>query len=298
MPASHQTLTWPPAVASQPARPRWWQWPTILSLDAPLVALAWQWMFARVADARLTWTDYAVQFAAVWIIYAADRWLEGWLIQPRRVRTHRHAFYQRHRWTLFAAWSGVTLAGLSLALAGLRPLEIRHGFLLLAPVVVYTLSHQFLHRNHPWRVPKEICVAVLFAAGTACFPLTAAPEAWRVLALPLAFFALLCLANCALISLWEDAVDRSHGQTSLILRHPRARRYVRLLPWVIAAAGLLAAPFLGRQAAPAVWCVILGALLLALVDLGHARQGRQLSRVLADFVLLTPALVWLLHWHV
>ena len=32
-----------------PGKPHWWQWPTILSLDAPAVALLWQWQLARVA---------------------------------------------------------------------------------------------------------------------------------------------------------------------------------------------------------------------------------------------------------
>ena len=32
-----------------PGRPHWWQWLTILSLDAPVVAVLWQWLLARVA---------------------------------------------------------------------------------------------------------------------------------------------------------------------------------------------------------------------------------------------------------
>lgn len=32
---------------------RWWQWPTVLSLDAPAVAVGWQWLFSRTAGADL-----------------------------------------------------------------------------------------------------------------------------------------------------------------------------------------------------------------------------------------------------
>ncbi|MCC6414429.1 MAG: hypothetical protein IT582_00755, partial [Opitutaceae bacterium] len=143
----------------QPGKPYWWQWPTILSCDAPSVAVAWQWMFARAARVELGAHHHAILFAAVWIIYAADRWLEGWRLAPGQVKTQRHYFYQRHRWPLFSLWVAVLVAGLGLALTRLATPEIRSGFLLLAPVLLYTLSHQFLHRHHPWRAPKELCVA-------------------------------------------------------------------------------------------------------------------------------------------
>jgi hypothetical protein len=277
----------------EPGKPYWWQWPTILSFDAPSVAVAWQWMFARAAGARLEWYHYAIIFAAVWIIYAADRWLEGWRLRPDQVKTQRHYFYQRHRWPLFALWLAVMAAGLGLALTRLTLPEIRCGFILLAPVILYTFSHQFLHRHHPWRAPKEICVAVLFAIGVVCFTLARNPSALAIIAVPLALFSLLCLANCALISIWEDEVDRSHGQTSLALQYPGVRRFVHLLPWLAAAAALASSLDHTGGLALASWCATASGILLGAVDLGHVRCGRQLSRVLADFVLLTPVLAWL-----
>jgi hypothetical protein len=271
-----------------PGKPYWWQWPTILSLDAPAVALLWQWLLARTANVPLRWYHAFILGSAAWLVYSADRWIEGWFLAPGQVRTQRHAFYQRWRWPAFAAWIAVATAGLVTAFTRLGAREFAAGWLLLAPVLVYLLSHQLAHRDHPWRVPKELCVAVLFAAGVSCFQVAQQPAALHRLAAPLALFGALCLANCSLISLWETAVDRSHGQTSLVLQYPRGRRLVRALPWLLA---ITAAGFSLAETGPvrsATVCAAASGILLGAVDLAHARCGRQLARVLVDAALMTP----------
>jgi len=271
-----------------PGKPKWWQWPTVLSLDAPAVALLWQWLLARVARTPLAWHHVFILGTATWLVYAADRWIEGWRLIPEQVLTQRHWFYLSQRWPVFAVWLGVTAAGLTTAFTRLNPREIAIGFIVLAPVLVYLLSHQLMHRGNPWRVPKELCVALLFAAGVSCFPVAREPGALRLLSVPLALFGALCLANCALISLWETEVDRTHGQTSLALQYPRGHRLVRLLPWLLA---LLATGFAGRETGAmrvAALCAAASGGLLGTVDLAHVRCGRQLARVLADVALMTP----------
>ena len=271
-----------------PGKPKWWQWPTVLSLDAPTVALVWQWLLARVAHTPLAWHHVFILGSAVWLVYVADRWIEGWWLVPEQVLTQRHWFYLRWRWPVFAVWLLMAATGLTTAFTQLRSREIATGLIVLAPVLIYLLSHQLVHRDHPWRVPKELCVALLFAAGVACFPITREPGALRLLAVPLALFGSLCLANCALISLWETEVDRTHGQTSIALQYPRGHRLVRLLPWLLA---MLAADFAAHEtgaAQIAVLCAAASGGLLGAVDLMHVCCGRQLARVLADMALITP----------
>src|SRR5690606_5390744 len=123
--------------------------------------------------------------AAVWLVYAADRWIEGFLVAPGAMLTQRHDFHQRHRRPIAVIWAVVLLAGVGTALRCLDLREITAGLLLLAPVLLYLLSHQLLHRHHPWRIPKELCIAVLFAAGTACFSLVRGPAVAARLAVPL-----------------------------------------------------------------------------------------------------------------
>ncbi len=275
-----------------PGKPSWWQWPTILSLDAPIVAVAWQWLIARSTGDTLGWHHHFILFTAVWLAYSADRWIEGWFLDPGKMQTHRHLFYQRHRWSSFSIWLIVIFAGISTAFGRLEVHEFEAGLILLAPVIVYLLSHQLVHRHHPMRVPKEICVGLLFAAGVSCFTLVRIPISWNELGVPLTLFGLLCFTNCALISVWEDEVDRRHRQTSLALQYPGGLRLVRLLPWLIAVFGLSFALSQSGTLRTATFCAAASGGLLGLVDRAHARSGRQLARVLADFVLLTPLVPW------
>ena len=274
-----------------PGKPYWWQWPTILSLDAPAVVLLWQWSVAGTAGATLRWPHRLVLGASVWLAYAADRWIEGWHLRPESVRTQRHHFYQRHRRALAVVWLLVATADVSVAATGLNAREFQAGLLLLAPVLAYVLSHQFAHRHHRWRLPKEICVAVLLAGGVGLFPAVqvtggnVAPFAGT-----LSLFALLCFTNCALISTWEHTVDRAHGQTSLALRFTQAAAFSRALPWIVVIlAGVQAGYFTG-PARVAAGCAAGSGLLLAGIDWLERRTHWQLARVLADAALLTPLL--------
>jgi hypothetical protein len=266
-------------------KPRWWQWLTVLSLDAPAVALAWQWMFARIAGAALGWRHYFVLGAGVWLIYAADRWIEGWRIDAEKIATQRHFFYMRRRWAVFALWLVVFGGFFAVLSATLTPREWLAGGPLGAAVLAYLFSHQFLHRHSPWRTLKEICIAVLFSAGTCFFPATVPHTAFPLAAAIL--FAFLCFANCLLIAIWETEVDTLHAQTSLPLRFATARSLGRWLPWGIFCASVLLWPvFHGSRAALA--CAGGSGILLGAVDASEPVLGRQLCRVLADAVLLTP----------
>jgi hypothetical protein len=159
---------------------------------------------------------------------------------------------------------------------------------MLTPVLIYLVSHQFVHRHHKWRLPKEVCVGILFAIGVCCFTAVDHISAWRALLVPTALFSLLCFANCALISLCEREVDRGHGQTSLVLQFPRGQVFVQVLPWLIAIlAGLIAIAEHGESRSASLVAAASGTL-LGLLGLTHRRCGRHLSRVLADVALMTP----------
>lgn len=272
----------------EPGRPHWWQWLTVLSLDAPLVAVAWQVALARAVRLPFHWYHGFILGAAVWLAYAADRWIEGWRLPPRQVRTQRHWFYQQWRWPVAVVWVAVLSVALELAVTRLTRAELIAGLVLLVPVLIYLLSHQLVHRTHPWRAPKEICVALLFTAGVACFLVADQPIVLNVIGPPLLYFGLLCFANCGLISIWENGVDRLHGQTSLALQFPDGRPLVRALPWIIACFGVISALQTRSEVVRLIWCAVASGALLGGVDLAQDRLGRQLSRILADLALMTP----------
>ena len=65
-------------------RAPWWLWPNLLSLDAPLVALAWFWMFAKAWGVVSLPVSLPITMAlAVWAIYAVDRVVDSRKSSPR-----------------------------------------------------------------------------------------------------------------------------------------------------------------------------------------------------------------------
>jgi hypothetical protein len=282
-------------------RPYWWQWFTILSLDATSVAIVWQWWFARGLQVPAHWPERFVLGASVWLAYTADRWIEALRLTPDELQTQRHRFAARWRWTVFSGWIIVLAADLIIAFTQLTTREIEVGFILLAAVAVYLLSHQLYHRHRPWRLPKELCVALLITAGALLFPVANRDAALPVLWLTVPHFVVLCFINCLLISRWEREVDVMQGQQSLALEPQlnRAFRLVPLLPWLLslesAIVALLTPPDFVTDPH---WAhlffasISLGFILLGIVDRTESRIGRQLARALADLVLLTPLFFW------
>ena len=268
--------------------PCWWQWPTVLSLDAPAVAVLWQWEIAHATGQGLRAPRPFILGASVWLAYAADRWIEGWRLESDRIRTQRHHFYHRWRVPVAVMWVAVLAADLRLALSTLAQREIVAGFLLLGAVAAYLLSHQFVHRHRSWRAPKEVCVAVLLAGGAVLFSVAAPAAPIGIIAVPGALFAFLCFANCALISVWEGEVDQAHGQTSLALQYPRGAQFSRGMPWALAVLSILVLIVGGRSIRPAAACAACSAVLLGLVDRLEPRIGWRMARVLADVVVMTP----------
>lgn len=272
-------------------RPRWWQWPTILSLDAPAIVLVWQAIVADAAGVSLAWPEQFVLAVSVWLAYTTDRWIEAWRLDDTAIQTPRHRFHRQWRWPVAIA-AGLTLAAdVSVAGTRLDARDLLLGTLVTATVLTYLLSHQWLHRHAPWRVPKEVCVAVLLTAGVWLFLRDA--TGWRLWA-PLALFGLLCLTNTALISRWEADVDRRHGQSSLALQSPHAARLIAWLPVVsltAAVAALVVGPADARVPAA---CAASCALLFVLIDRVQPRVGWPLARVLSDLALAAPLVVLVL----
>lgn len=272
---------------------RWWEWPTILSLDAPVVALVWQEQLARAGQTVVGWHERVLLGIVVWLIYAADRWIEGVRLDPARVGTHRHGFYIRHRGTVAVVGAVLLAVGTAVAVERLSASEWWAGLAVAGMVLVYLLSHQCLHRDNPWRAPKETCVGVLFAAGCALGPASQPGAHVAAISGLVVLLALLAFANCALISAWEEAIDRGHGQTSLALQFPFGRMLSRQLTWL--ALGLAMAVALlpsGGAVREGALCVAASSVLLAVLDRGQPRIGERAARVLADVVLLTPLAAW------
>lgn len=263
-----------------------WLWPNFLSLDAPLVALAWAFLFAHSEHETLRWSVAAVLAGTVWAIYAADR-----LLDARRGGANlrqRHFFSRNNGKPLLLALIPAIGLTFFVALRSFPPAEFTAGIFLAVAVLIYLLAvHTKGATRRPF--PKELFVGVIFASGVTLPVWAVSPQDIPRLTISIGLFAALCTLNCLAIETWETTTD-SH-------RPPPQTRWleVHFVPASTALAILAcAAEFLPAILRPRTELSCATALASILTLLLHAtRNGNSAAalRVLADVALLLAALV-------
>jgi hypothetical protein len=270
-------------------------WLNVVCLDAPLVAISWQWLFASSFHVTVPGPARVALFLAAWLIYLIDRLADSISLPSGSAKTAREAFCLRHK----NVWLGLILA--------IAPLDTAFVFwridhevfvlgMCLGVVAIIYLTINFAFSKLWAAIPlKEIAVGFLFAAGTllALAPrlsLRTSPIARSTVAFTVLIFASLCSLNCMSIAVWERDLDRMQGKHSIATRWQRARILV-----CIVSATLAVISFLLGILKPEIWplasCFALSAILL--VALHFVPVPRDERTALADLVLLTP-LAWLL----
>ena len=260
-------------------------WLNLVCLDAPLVAIAWLWLFARTFHVPLQIGNCVALFLTAWLIYLADRFADAASLKPDVPRSLRQDFCLRHR----EIW--ITTVAL---VAGFDAYVIWRTTALetfLVGVLVGSLAVIYLVLNHPlgviWRsLPaKELAIGILFAAGTLVALSPRLPAFNLGFALAAAVFAALCSLNCISIASWERDLDRAQRKVSVATRHPSMARQAGSVCVVLALiAFAMTTAF--RPAAPLFACVGVSALLLAW--LGKCSLASDQRTALADLVLLVP----------
>lgn len=283
-----------PTVESSSAQVRSYSpivWLNLFCLDAPLVALAWQWIFARSFGAHLTWPLRVLLFLTAWLIYLGDRFADSIRLPAGSPKSERHQFCQDH---MVGWWIAIVVIFVVDAALAVRSLDLQM-FLLGGTLAVICAVYLFL--NHllggRWRpIPmKEKAVGVLFAAGTTLAVVGVLPGLTISFAFAVVLFAMLCTLNCLCIASWERELDAAQGKTSLLTGWPAVARALKPFGLFIVAISLVLA-VVWRFAAPLWICLAASALLLIwlLRALNLPRDNRT---ALADLVLLTPLLVLL-----
>lgn len=88
-----------------------WLWLHLLSLEAPLVAVAWAWGLAHFHHLSIMPGVLPGLGLCVWIVYVLDRVIDG-VGQSKEGLDRRHAFHRRWRWALMilvvvaSVWAG------------------------------------------------------------------------------------------------------------------------------------------------------------------------------------------------
>jgi hypothetical protein len=269
-----------------------WLWPTILSLDAPTIAIVWFALFAAAFRVHPGWPVFAALGLWVWLIYVADRILDSLGEPPPGVEVPRHRFYRFHRRPALICAVAVAAIAAVISFDWIQP-AIRRDAIGLAILVAIYLAVTHLARpkgNRYW--PKELLVALLFAGGV-CLPVSTllGRQRWSVIA-PFALLVAVFWINTLAIECWESAPDRASR------RHLRPG-ISRGLALYLAPAGVVLTILAGAigifdtlqsGAAPIYFAIALSAFLLTLLETNAGRMTGPARRVLADAALLTPVL--------
>jgi hypothetical protein len=271
----------------------WWH---LLSLDAPTVAALWSWFFARAMHLRLSFVPALLLALGTWLLYVADRILDGLRQRPGELLRERHRFHARHRTAFLVAASLLVVFLAWFVLTRMHPEARRDDAWIAAFAILYLFA---VHRrttsvypNAP-RLPKELAVGILFAAATAVpawSRLSAGAGLGKAqLAPAVVFFALLCWINCVGIEKWEACSPaqlvcvNQHASTRWASLH--LRRIVTMIA-LFSLAGALLAPSRGLMAV--YLAALLSSGLLFALDTRSSRISPLYLRIAADAALLTP----------
>lgn len=269
------------------AVPVYWH---LLSLDAPTLAVLWAWTIARTVGAPVSWHALAVLGLGTWLLYIADRLLDGRTGSFRGDLRQRHLFHARHRRAFLLA-GAVALVPLGWLIAVMPVLARREdACLFIAAVLYFAAVHLPFPRIH-MRFLRELAVALVFACASAVPAWSASVPAHDDLVWIIGLFAALCWLNCDAIHVWESA------------QLPRRWSLVSTLALAVSAvAGMLMFAAVHHAPLFRLLAAILGsALLLFALDRDFCRARRKPSsrgelsplalRILADAALLTPLLL-------
>jgi hypothetical protein len=273
-------------------RNRPWIWPSLLSLDAPVVAVLWLALLSEALRVRVPAVETAVLAMAVWLIYVADRILDSFSEGERVPLAPRHRFYREHRAAFALPFCAILLLAAWMAWTWLGERTLLGGVVLAAVVAAYfCVVHLTGSKAQRW-FPKELIVAILFCSG-ACLPVATRMEGASAAELAaFAGFALVAWMNTVLIEYTEWITLREGGAEQPHALTIAAARWIA--PLGIGAGGLA----LGAIAAPAFEAlrpVLLAeaasALALATLRLSWRRISSYVLRISADAALCTPAVL-------
>ena len=264
-------------------------WLNVVCLDAPLVAVSWQWLFARSFEIAVPAGGTAALFLTAWLIYLADRFGDSLSTRAQHATSLRQRFCLAHRRAWIFALAVVGVADLLVVTTVLGSRVV----VFAAPVGALAIAYLILNQRCPavWRsLPvKEITIGVLFAGGVI---VALAPQLPASAISPWLLFAALCSLNCISIGVWERWLDEAQSRVSIATAFPGVGGYLPVALLLLAIGSVA----LARDDSPqtAVYaCIATSAALLLFVHLMRRRIQPDVRTALADLVLLTPALVWL-----
>ncbi len=281
-----------PRVVPAEQRKPIWLYPNLLSLDAPLVALSWLYVFAVTWRLYVPWETYATLGLVVWVIYVADRLLDVSLAGPSARLEVRHRFHNKHR-KFFRIAASVAFVMALVLMVTRMPMTIYSHLLLGGVMVAGFFGLAMLSSQDADEIPhtKNILAGITFAFGTA---MTAHMYRYEYGFAEMFFssefvcFAVLCILNISAIHLWEHAARSRDVETKA------SDELTLTLPLILlAAASLMYAVFDEEQSSrPFFYSTFTASALLYILNRSRSRFSIDTLRVLADAALVFAVLVF------
>jgi hypothetical protein len=265
-------------------------WLNLVCLDAPIVAVTWQWLFARTFHISLSMAPRVALFLTAWLIYLADRFVDTLSLAREGPKSLRQRFCQDHGREWVAMVAAIALIDSWLILRHLDGCTFLAGLVIGSLSVVYLTINYWLGRI--WRIfpVKEICIGFLFAIGTVAALIPNFRHGSVSFVGSFFLFAFLCSLNCISLAVWERKLDQAQNKNSLATSWPGVGRYLK--PSAVVLVGLCAA-FALLPVSPVTLISFVGvsALLLGALDLMRDAIPRDQRTALADLVLLAPIIL-------
>ena len=231
-----------------------WRWPNVLSLDAPLIAVAWQALLSE-------WTGCSTSAARTW-----------------GARVRGTSSYRRHRRLATAGAAAILAVDGLLILFELNPAVFHFGLAVLAGVILY---FWVLHATAvPF--PKQVAEAALFTMGTFLVAFARSRGHGERLMLAAGSFALLCLANLVAIE---------YGESPPATLGPMVRA---LGAWHCIWLPGMALVFLWAMPGQWSSAVATSAMALTVIQALNRRLSQEVRRALLDAAIFAPPLLLLL----
>ena len=295
-----------PRVVPSVERKPLWLYPNLLSLDAPLVAVAWLYIFAKTWRVEyLPWAAYISLGLIVWVIYVTDRLLDVSMRGDQSEKLEsRHEFHRKHQRVFRRVALIAGVVALTLVITHL-PLNI-YGFAFgargwmghayIGAIMVagfFILSIFSTHGPNDLPYAKNLLAGCAFAYGTAMLAYAyTGIEIWEFFGLharALICFAVLCVLNISAIDLWEHANRATDPEIKA------SDELALTLPLTLLGAAALVFASQDRELTtrPFFYAILTGAALLHILNRTRARFSMDALRVLADVALLVPFIVFM-----
>lgn len=283
-------------MTKEPRKPLWLL-PNLMSLDAPLVAVAWLFVFTRTWRVDqlgyYPWVTFAILGLAVWVLYVVDRLLDVSMRGPDAAGcAERHRFHGRHRRVFVVGAMLASVACLTLVVLHL-PIAVFSYLLVLCLMIGGFFAMSLFSTGGAGEVPyaKNLLAGGAFAFGTAMAAHVYLPWGVDDLIRSREFicFAVLCFLNITAIDLWERTARSGDVEMKA------GAELAVSLPLTLLGAASLVFALLDHEMTtrPFFYAILTGAALLQVLNRTRQRFGMETVRVLADVALLLPAGVFL-----